>query len=59
MKDTNDSYRNIEELARLAREGCAYRGSSQQADAPLPRVIVKQDAYSQRPLQKLVAAFKR
>ena len=57
MKPINDS--NIEDLARLAREGCAYRGSSQQADAPLPRDKIEQGSYSQRPLQKLVAAFRR
>ena len=55
MKLTSD----IEDLARLAREGCAYRGRSQQADAPIHDFADSSAHGNNIPrLQKLIASFK-
>ncbi len=55
----NSSNNHLEDLARLAREGCAYRGRSQQADTPLPAITIQRSSYSERSFQKLITSFKK
>ena len=54
----NKASHHIEDLARLAREGCVYSDYLQQTDTPLPPLAVTEQDYSNRPLQKLVALLK-